>query len=55
MLSLMSLCDRQAKLEILVHATEDSKKVGDTDENFEDDIALLRSFSFISTTTSPTD
>ncbi|GIZ48288.1 hypothetical protein CKM354_001135600 [Cercospora kikuchii] len=65
LLSLMSMCDRQAIPERLLRPFKfrngstkndrDSDNMSVADEGFEEDIAMLLGFSFISTTTSDTD
>ena len=50
LLSLMSFCDRLAIPEILLCTSFDRRQLSDDRSDFEDDIAMLRSFSFVSDT-----
>ena len=51
LLSLMSLCDRQAIPEILIR--DQKGEQSSPDDGFEDDVEVLSGFSFISTSTDP--
>ncbi|EMC93782.1 hypothetical protein BAUCODRAFT_74513 [Baudoinia panamericana UAMH 10762] len=53
LLSVMSFCDRLAIPELLLCAHDEKDDQPERDADFEDDILALRSFSFISNTTSP--